>query len=1024
MTYNAKSDLSGTISQFTRRKSIIVNSGSSLSAYQVKLIISYESSMQTDFRNIRFNDVSGNYCPYWIESKTDNITATVWIKTDLVTGNNTVYMYYGNASITSESDGSNTFLLFDHFTGSILDSKWASVGSPTISVTNSELTISSPSWVNDRYIQTTSYTSNQNVALRTRLKEITVSNMYPTDIGWGTYHSVSDNTVQKGVQTTSQFRLVTKSGANIASSAITNMSASYKIYDLTWLSNKVELIEDGIALGNVTTYIPSASLPIMIGAPENQGGNNAWGATIDWILVRKYASSEPTACIGGEEVSTVSWLTGWNRRKLTTITGSTSGAQTDYQIKLIAHKATGTDSPTDIYLGTNVKDDFSDLRFTYNDGSTNLSYWIESYTYGSVATVWIKIPSIPISPCTMTIYLYYDNSNATPVSNGTNTFVFFDDFSGDLSKWTQVIGTSGSTISVNGNQELEISATTPSGWQSDTHISALLPTPSNGYFAQVKIKGNDLNHLQYAIAFANSGIGSNPTSGGNPFSWLRCLTTYAWDVNGSWLTPSGSPTVNVYDKFQIWYDGTNHNVSIVGKGSSTFVSTGKPLYIWLTAQVDTSRYVATFDDIFVRKYTSPEPTTCIGGEEVSTVSWLTGWGMRKLLTITGSTSGAQTDYQMKLTVHKATGTDSSTDIYLGTNVKDDFSDLRFTYNDGSTNLSYWIESYTSGSVATVWIKIPSIPTSPCTMTIYTYYSRYDASSLSNGNDTFTFFDDFTGTSLDTTKWQALGVTPTFANGIITLPPPFSYGYASGLFSKNPFPTVGYALEGSVAFEETVNNAIFSMGDIHDGVTDNRSGDWYGVVHWEISAGLRLYSYANSVELGGINITKTQGFNTYRFYNNGTNILFWVNNVSVGSVPGNSELNTNLYIRAAGYAASANDGNIKLDYIRLRKYASPEPTFSTIGTEQTAPNITATDMTITPSENPCRVGICTVLVNVTWTNNGGTEGIFTPSIKVDGTPIVVIPTLTPVSVNPSGTVTQLFTISGLSVNTHGICPDPN
>ena len=50
---------------------------------------------------------------------------------------------------------------------------------------------------------------------------------------------------------------------------------------------------------------------------------------IDAIRTRKYSSSEPTTCIGGEEVSTVSWLTNWNRRKLMTITGSTSSSQTD-----------------------------------------------------------------------------------------------------------------------------------------------------------------------------------------------------------------------------------------------------------------------------------------------------------------------------------------------------------------------------------------------------------------------------------------------------------------------------------------------------------------------------------------------------------------------------------------------------------------------------------------------------------------------------------------------------------------------
>ena len=109
-------------------------------------------------------------------------------------------------------------------------------------------------------------------------------------------------------------------------------------------------------------------------------------------------------------------------------------------MKLTVHKATGTDIPTDIYLSTNVKDDFSDLRFTSSDGSTLLNYWIESYISATSAIVWIKIPSIPISPCTATIYVYYNNSGASPSSNGTNTFIYFTHFD-DLTGWTQQTGT-------------------------------------------------------------------------------------------------------------------------------------------------------------------------------------------------------------------------------------------------------------------------------------------------------------------------------------------------------------------------------------------------------------------------------------------------------------------------------------------------------------------------------------------------------------------------------------------------------
>lgn len=92
---------------------------------------------------------------------------------------------------------------------------------------------------------------------------------------------------------------------------------------------------------------------------------------------------------------------------------------------------------------------------------------------------------------------------------------------------------------------------------------------------------------------------------------------------------------------------------------------------------------------------------------------------------------------------------------------------------------------------------------------------------------------------------------------------------------------------------------------------------------------------------------------------------------------------------------------------------------------TPPNITATDVTITKSANPCVAGTCTVTVNVTWKNIGGAVGTFTPSIIVDsGTPITSSSiTLSPLN-NAGDTIIHTFTLSNLTAATHSICPSPN
>ena len=133
----------------------------------------------------------------------------------------------------------------------------------------------------------------------------------------------------------------------------------------------------------------------------------------------------------------MSWLEGWLRRKSVTIQGSSAGAVTDYCIKIVVHYGSGTDSGEHVYLNGNCRVDFGDIRFTASDGVTLLTYWMEEKVDGDYAVFWVKIPSIPTSPNTVTIYIYYDNPDATDISNGTGTFQFYDDFEDqDISDWT------------------------------------------------------------------------------------------------------------------------------------------------------------------------------------------------------------------------------------------------------------------------------------------------------------------------------------------------------------------------------------------------------------------------------------------------------------------------------------------------------------------------------------------------------------------------------------------------------------
>ena len=135
-----------------------------------------------------------------------------------------------------------------------------------------------------------------------------------------------------------------------------------------------------------------------------------------------------------------------------------------------------------------------------------------------------------------------------------------------------------------------------------------------------------------------------------------------------------------------------------------------------------------------------------------TDSWLNGWKYRKSHTIIGS-AGAGFDYQIPFTVHYGNGNDSGRDVYCESYCSEDFSDIRFSSNTG-TALDYWIFEKTDLDNAIVWVEVDTLAATTDT-TIFMYYQNPSAYSESNGEEVFTFFDNFNDASLDTTKWYPI-----------------------------------------------------------------------------------------------------------------------------------------------------------------------------------------------------------------------------------------------------------------------------
>lgn len=123
------------------------------------------------------------------------------------------------------------------------------------------------------------------------------------------------------------------------------------------------------------------------------------------------------------------WLTDWEFRK-SHIIGYSVGAGTNYQIRIKTHYGFGTDNGENVYLSNSCRVDFGDIRFTDDDGVTELDFWIEEKINGSYTLFWVTIKDSLDKR--VKIYVYYGNPDAIyddTTIKGYKTFPsFFDNF--------------------------------------------------------------------------------------------------------------------------------------------------------------------------------------------------------------------------------------------------------------------------------------------------------------------------------------------------------------------------------------------------------------------------------------------------------------------------------------------------------------------------------------------------------------------------------------------------------------------
>ncbi|MFX1351901.1 MAG: DUF2341 domain-containing protein, partial [Promethearchaeota archaeon] len=460
-----------------------------------------------------------------------------------------------------------------------------------------------------------------------------------------------------------------------------------------------------------------------------------------------------------------SWLVGWSYRKSHVI-NSAFGAGTNYQVNIVVHYGSGTDSGFDIFCGGKCKPDFGDVRFTDNDGITLLDYWMEKKTDSDKATFWVEIAD-DLSTSDVTIYIYYGNPAASTTSDGDATFILFDSYddnSLDASKWNwQLDNNNASSVHLaEQNQRMESWKDVGSGvsganyresddsWALERIVEFELyvdydRTSIGGYAHQWLVWYQDDNnklmctHGSYNSTHFRIILESVEGGSHNPGEWGY----FSWDT-WYYVRTRIDPTSIVLEVFSGGFDETIEHVTYL---SHTRTGYGRFHNRICSSSSATDGFRYFDDDFRVRKYTYPEPSHGSWGTEES--NWLTGWSHRKSHTINPA-SGAGTDYQIRITVNFGAGTDNGENAYCDSQCRADFGDIRFTDDDGVTELDYWMEEKVDFNYGVFWVEIRD-DLSTSSATIFMYYGNSTATTISNGPNTFLVFDDFEDG--DTTGWS-------------------------------------------------------------------------------------------------------------------------------------------------------------------------------------------------------------------------------------------------------------------------------
>jgi len=268
------------------RRPITLNPATPAPNYQVKIVLTPDnfnySKANPDGSDIRFCQADRTKLSYWIEEWNPSGDSTIWVNVTQ-NGTDTIYIYYGNSSATSESNGTATFEFFDDFEDGVIDSsKWEMIQSAT-----EENGYFRGEGGNQMMWVRSTRTFSSPFIVEFKMKRL-IDGDFDSGVRVGNIYFISDRgTGNPCIRTGWCYPGGSASDTNWHRYRVTILDTHQQFEDLT-------------ALAGTSAGYSYLSGPIwLIGDSDSSYRDTLY----DFVLVRKYASTEPTATIGEEEVA-------------------------------------------------------------------------------------------------------------------------------------------------------------------------------------------------------------------------------------------------------------------------------------------------------------------------------------------------------------------------------------------------------------------------------------------------------------------------------------------------------------------------------------------------------------------------------------------------------------------------------------------------------------------------------------------------------------------------------------------------